>query len=643
MRGRWPRLLAFGALLVALGTGFSGMAADDAPGSIADNRERFFGVVQAIYNPDRAAQAGVQWERLIFPWSLIQKDGPNSWRDGYFSDQQIAQEISRGIEVVGLAVYTPQWATSMPSMPSTTNVPANLYLPFDNPNNYWGQFMYKLAARYAGKINTWIVWNEPDLYLDGVGYTWDGSISDMYQLVKVASQAVKKANPDAKIALPGLTYWFDKQDNRPLYLARFMEAASKDLTAAEHGDYFDIVILHQYSNPLNVYVATQLLQRALTMYGLQRPIWIGESNIVPDDDPMNPIGPALHGSMDEQASYVIQAFALARAAGVERMSIYKMVDERLEGAGELYGLVRNDGSVRPAFQAFQTAVRYMSTPTSAVYTWDGAGDPPSDDQLTRLSQSNTDRTQWIWPAAVNRVTLERGPERVTVVWNASPKLVTAHIPAVTKSAQVIDKFGRDTGQVVARDGQYQLELYPTKNNTDPRDPSAYLVGGDPRLLVEKVTPLPSAVDALIQVVWPRDARSANITALLLLPDTSQPVPCRWTPTVRLLSSIDGGPSSRLMNGAKRMVSAQGLTYAVWDFNNVDISAAVQLKSMDFWLDVDGVVTHAVPWTYTNPTPSPTPTPSVENEDGSAASGTPTATETPAPIPTAVEAHASCAV
>jgi hypothetical protein len=643
MRSGWRRLLAFGALLVALGSGLLGLAADDAAGSVADNRERFFGAVQAIYNPDRAAQAGVQWERLIFPWSLIQKDGPNQWRDGYFSDQQIAQEISRGIEVVGLAVYTPQWATSTPSMPSPTNVPANLYLPFDNPNNYWGQFMYKLAARYAGKINTWIVWNEPDLYLDGVGYTWDGSITDMYQLVKVASQAVKKANPDAKIALPGLTYWFDKQDNRPLYLARFMEAASKDPSAAEHGDYFDIVILHQYSNPLNVYVATQLLQRALTMYGLQRPIWIGESNIVPDDDPMNPIGSTLHGSMDEQASYVIQAFALSRAAGVERMSIYKMVDERVEGAGELYGLVRNDGSVRPAFQAFQTAVRYMSTPTSAVYTWDGAADPPSDDQLTRLSQSNADHTQWIWPAAVNRVTLERGPERVTVVWNASPKLVTAHIPAVTRSAQVIDKFGRDTGEVVARDGQYQLELYPTRNNTDPRDPSAYLVGGDPRLIVEKVTPLPSAVDARIQVVWPRDTRTANITALLLLPDTSQPVPCRWTPTVRLLSSVDGGPSSRLMNGAKRMVSAQGLTYPVWDFNNVDISATAQGKSIDFWLDVDGVVTHAVPWTHTSPTPSPTPSPSVEDQDESAAEGKPTPTETPAPVATPVAATATCAL
>ena len=48
---------------------------DGAPAAPPDTRERFFGAVQSIYNPDRAAQAGVAWERLIFPWSLIQKTG----------------------------------------------------------------------------------------------------------------------------------------------------------------------------------------------------------------------------------------------------------------------------------------------------------------------------------------------------------------------------------------------------------------------------------------------------------------------------------------------------------------------------------------------------------------------------------------
>jgi hypothetical protein len=499
--------------------------------------------------------------------------------------------------------------------------------------------MFKLAERYAGQINTWIIWNEPDLYSNTINYTWDGSIEDMYQLVKVGAQAVKKANPNARIALPGLAYWMDKENNRPLYLARFMEVAARDPTAASHGDYFDIVMLHQYSNPLNIYTATRTMQRALTMYGLDRPIWIGESNIVPNDDPTSPITPILHGTMDQQANYVLQGFALARAAGVQRMSIYKMVDEASETGGELYGLVRNDGSARPAFNAYQTAVRYMSAPTSAVYTWDGASDPPTEDELSRLLQSNATRTQWIWPAAVNRVTMERGPERVTVVWNASPRMATARIPAVTKSAQVIDRFGRDTGEVVARDGQYQMELYPTSNNSDPRDPSAYLVGGETRLLVEKVTPLPTAVDALIQVVWPRDPRTANITAILLLPGTSQPVPCRWAPTVRLLSSVDGGPSVRLTSGAKRMVTRDGLNYSVWDFNGIDISPALQGRSIDFWLDVDGVVTHATRYTHTNPTPTPTPAP-VLDTDGTAVL---TDTPTPTPSPTPVEARSSCAV
>lgn len=598
-------LLSVLALIAVVGSSLPA-AADGTPSAtspgnttpgVGDTRERFFGAVQSIYNPDRAAQAGVQWERLIFPWSLIQKNGPTTWTEGYFSDQQIQQEAARGIQIVGLATYTPQWASSTPQNPKPTNVPANLYLPFDDPHNYWGQFMFKLAQRYKDQISTWVIWNEPDMYSDSIAYTWDGSITDLYQLVKVASEAVKKANPDARIALPGMTYWWDKDGGRPLYLARFLEAAAQDPSAAAHGDYFDVVVLHQYTNPLNTYAAIKVLQRALAVFGLDRPIWVGESNVVPYDDPTNPISPTLHATMDQQAAYIVEAFALARAAGAERMSIYKMVDEAREGPGEFYGLVRNDGSIRPAFTAYQTAVRYMSAPTSVVYTWDGAADPPTDDQVTKLLQSNAHRTQWIWPAAVNRVTLERGAERVSIVWNASPKLMTAHIPAVATSAQVVDKFGRDTGEAVAHNGQYDLELAPSSNNTDPRDPSVYLVGGEPRLLVEKVMPLPSSVDAPIEVLWPRDAATANITGLLLGSGTTQPVPCRWNPTVRLYASVDGGRAVDMGVGTRRILTTDGSTYPVWDFNAEDISAAAQGKSIDFWMDVNQVVTRAARWTF----------------------------------------------
>src|ERR1700730_18916250 len=127
---------------------------------------------------------------------------------------------------------------------------------------------------------------------------------------------------------------------------------------------------------------------------------------------------------------------------------------------------------------------------------------------------------------------------------------------------VVDKFGRDTGQVVAQDGQYQLELAPSSDNTDPRDPSLYLVGGEPRLLVEHVAPLPAAVDAPIQVVWPRHATSANVTGVLLSPGSTSPVPCRWSPVVRLFASVDGAPPVNLGSGVKRILGQGGLSYPI---------------------------------------------------------------------------------
>ncbi len=564
--------------------------------------ERFFGAVQSIFNPGRAAEAGVQWERLIFPWSLIQKNGPESWDKGYFTDEQIAQETARGLDVVGVALYTPQWATSRPNSPKTTDVPADLYLPFDDPRNYWGQFMYKLATRYKGQINTWVVWNEPDMYSDQIQYTWGGSVEDFYQLLKVAYLAIKKANPDARVALPGITYWWDKEGGRTPYLARLLEVAGRDPSAPAHNQYFDIVTLHQYSNPLNVYAAAKTLQRVLAIYGQHRPIWIGEANVVPYDDPRTPTTKPFHATMDQQAAFMIQGFALARAAGVERMSVYKLVDEQPENVGEMYGLVHDDGSPRPAFQAYKTAVRYLSGVKSAYYTWDGAAEQPTPDQVTQLLNNNAYRPQWIWPA-VNRVVLERANGRVSVVWNGSARSLTAHVPAVGKGATVVDKLGNVTGQVVAENGQYTLDLPPSADNTDPRDPNLFLVGGDPRILIEQVAPLPDVVDAPIQVVWPLNAAPidqatrANVSGVLLNSGTSQAVPCRWSPSVRLLVSVDRGPSSVVGTGARRLVTEDGVTYPVWDFNNVDVSAAQAGHSMEFWLDVDGVQTRAWRWAY----------------------------------------------
>jgi hypothetical protein len=55
----------------------------------------------------------------------------------------------------------------------------------------------------------------------------------------------------------------------------------------------------------------------------------------------------------------------------------------------------------------------------------------------------------------------------------------------------VDKVGR-ARPLNARDGRYELLLAGTRHNTDPRDRSLYLTGGDPWIIVEAVGPMAPA-------------------------------------------------------------------------------------------------------------------------------------------------------
>ncbi len=190
--------------------------------------------------------------------------------------------------------------------------------------------------------------------------------------------------------------------------------------------------------------------------------------------------------MDDQASYIIQNMALAIAAGVQRYSIYKMQDEAPEVGDQYWGLTRNDGSVRPSYVAYQNGVRLFQHVRSAFYYWWGGQMPLAEDEITRLLSSNENRYQWPWPAPVNVVVLDRGAERVTVVWNASPQPVQAALPAHSRAALLVDKYGRSV-PLAAQGGYYSLSLEPSRNNSDPRDRALYLVGGSPWIVVEDMT------------------------------------------------------------------------------------------------------------------------------------------------------------
>jgi hypothetical protein len=572
-----------------------------------------FGLVQGIQAPDLALQAGARWDRVIFPWSLIQKDGPNSWNELYFTDGNLRAQVQRGVTLVGVMMYTPQWASVDPPRGRPVDRPQGLSLPYNDPKNTWGQFVRKLAARQRGVVDYWAIWNEPDLFDPAIRYTWDGSYEEYFQLLKVAYLNIKEVNPQAKVILGGLAYWWDKEYGRPPYLGPLFEVMARDPDRRRNGDYFDIVAVHTYNAPLNSYAVPLIMREILQARGLNKPIWINESNAIPYGDTANPLPyPPMAATLDQQASYVIQSMALALAAGVERYAVYKTIDENPENGSDLYGLVRNDRSLKPAYVAYQVGATYFSNAYTAVYSWPGSAEVPTPEQVKSILASADKRPQFIWPAQVSQVVLERGRHRTTVVWNNTPADVTQAVSATATRATLVTKDGQAT-EIEAKGGRYTLDLPPSRHNADRRDYSIYMIGGDPLIIDEQVAPLPTdRVRSRIETVWPhdgaevKDATQVNVVAQLLMPGaTSETVPCRYKPeAVQLWRRPNGGAPEFVANGLGRLREPQGVRYPVWEFDDVNVELAREPdKYYEFFVVVDGVQTDAEGWTYGGPNPT----------------------------------------
>jgi hypothetical protein len=141
-----------------------------------------------------AMDAGARATRWVLNWGEIEVEQGQYNYSAH--DPVVAADLAAGLQVQGLLIGAPTWA----GRPESRSVPANLYLDWNNPGNYWGQFVYETVSHYLGQIGYWIVWNEPNLQ-----FFWKGTPQDYYQLLKVAYQAAKAADPTAQIMFGGLS------------------------------------------------------------------------------------------------------------------------------------------------------------------------------------------------------------------------------------------------------------------------------------------------------------------------------------------------------------------------------------------------------------------------------------------------------
>jgi hypothetical protein len=454
------------SLLIALIVPLAAPAGARADG-IPDRR---FGVVEAYAAPSAASALGAGWTRVTFEWNRIQPNGPDEWHPWPIGGEVVDRELAQGREVNAVLNTTPGWATDTSIGPG---VPKGLYLPTDDPNNLWANYVRTIVARYAGRINHWTVWNEPDIPPSSPDMSWGGSIDDYIRLLQVAYEAARQANPNAVIHLAAVTHHHD-----PHWFGRFLEKLVAQPNAAQNSYYFDVATLHLYHEPEKIHDITAHYASMMRGYGMRKPIWIAETNAY-----LSRVSP------EEQAFFIVQAFSLEIAAGAQRIGVYKMADTETDSAAdpEPFGLLRMDGTRRPAFTAYQVASNYLSGFRSG--TWDRRD-------------------------AVSLVTIARGDQTTTVVWSRTPEGQTAMIPARRTRALLVDVSGA-ARTVYPERGYYYVNL------PGAHCPQGCQIGGEPFMLVEDA---PATADTAPTPRPVPTEPAATLPAIHEVTDQPQPAP-----------------------------------------------------------------------------------------------------------------------
>ncbi|NLE99483.1 MAG: hypothetical protein GX601_00750, partial [Anaerolineales bacterium] len=435
------------------------------------------------YGPDnrpflpRVWNAGSRHDRIDFRWDAILRDGVYNY-SGY--DDLVEDDLAAGIDLVGILWATPAalrkpgcivtagaepaerpagwYAPQVGALALSPTLsdqgacpPAGLYNSWSPTNfngNHWAEFVYKTALRYRGQVRAWEIWNEVEW-----SFFWLGTEAEYAQLLKVAYQAIKLADPTAPVLFAGLHFWAD-----PTYFERVLDIINDDPAAAANNYFFDVMSIHLYSRPSTVYDITLHIRQRMRQYVSDHPIWLTETGVPVYDGPFPGVHSEYAAREVEAASYLIQSYANARAAGIERYHWFRVHDDSESMGAEHFGLWHTETYTRPAYTAYQVATSYLLSPTMV--------------------------THWTYSNGVRRVTFWGTPRgKVSVLWSNLPQQATYTESAILSSATLVDQRG-GTQTLTPVDGLYTVTLPPATATRKDSNPVEYIIGGEPYLLVE---------------------------------------------------------------------------------------------------------------------------------------------------------------
>jgi len=318
------------SLGIATGSGLDAMP--------TDRLDRYLDLVDA---------SGARWIRFDVDWSTVEPErGRSDWSG---VDRVVAAAVERGLQVLGLITNTPAWARIEESGDDSHGRPSD-------PAEF-GRFAGDAAARYAGTVRHWEIWNEPNLTQF---FTPAPDVEQYARLLSAAATAIRAAAPDAVIVTGGLSPATD--NGTDISPTTFLD----ELYDRGAEDDFDAVGMHPYSYPAlpsdagtrrwNAYYRMRNLHAVMadhddgdtriwaTEFGA--PTGSGEDSVSPDEQ-----AEILRDGINEQR----------RLPFVDKLFVYSLVDRGNAAADreQNFGIVDHDLDPKPAMAVVQRAA---STP-----------------------------------------------------------------------------------------------------------------------------------------------------------------------------------------------------------------------------------------------------------------------------------------
>jgi hypothetical protein len=296
------------------------------------------------------AKLGFTWIRLDFNWNVIQPTNAHAFNWSAYDRITVAAAKDH-LKVLGIIDYTPGWARSAACKSAFTCAPANM--------NQFAAFASSVAGRYKTKgVSYWEIWNEENLTR-----FWS-PVPNAKQYAAMLEQtypAIKKANPAAFVISGGMAEGENSDPSKGTNIDAVQML--QQLYADGAGQSFDAVGYHPYTypqsplDPGNAWAkmdnTSPSLRSVMTTNGDgAKQIWITEYGA-----PTN--GPSAGEFVSEarQAQLAVDASNAIKDktwAGPFFWYTYQDHGTSTSTKENFFGLLRPDGSKKPAYAAWQS-------------------------------------------------------------------------------------------------------------------------------------------------------------------------------------------------------------------------------------------------------------------------------------------------